>query len=75
MPETLETLHSDVDEIGITAGKVWGFLAENGPSSLNKLTKNLDVSRERAMQAVGWLAREDKIEFEQAIRGRLIRLK
>ena len=75
MLETVETVQTDVDEIGMTAGKVWGFLAENGPSSLNKLTKNLEASRDLVYQAVGWLAREDKIEFEQAVRGRLIRLK
>ncbi|MEZ6130421.1 MAG: winged helix-turn-helix domain-containing protein [Planctomycetaceae bacterium] len=66
---------TDVEEIGTAAGKVWSFLADNGPASLTKLTKNLDVSRELAMQAIGWLAREDKIEFEQAARGRLVRLK
>ena len=75
MLETVETVQNDVDEIGLTAGQVWSFLADNGPASLNKLTKSLDVNRELAMQAIGWLAREDKIAFEQATRGRLIRLK
>jgi len=75
MLETADKVQSDIDEIGYTAGKVWCFLEDNGPASLNKLTKNLEVSRELAMQAIGWLAREDKITFEQAARGRLVRLK
>jgi len=66
---------TDVDEIGVAAGKVWGYLSDNGPASVTKLTKDVDVSRELAMQAIGWLAREDKIEFEQVARGRLVRLK
>ncbi len=70
-----ETPHTDVDEIGFAAGRVWEFLNDNGPSSMHKVVKNLDVPRELAMQAVGWLAREDKLVFEQATRGRLIRLK
>lgn len=75
MPEIAETVQNDVDEIGLTAGKVWGRLADNGPASLTKLTKDLEVSRETVMLAVGWLARENKISFEQANRGRMIHLK
>lgn len=70
-----ETTVNDVDQIGIAAGQIWSYLAENGPSSLNKLTRSLEISRELAMQAVGWLAREDKLDFQQTTRGRLIRLK
>ena len=73
--EVEETRQNDIDEIGFAAGKVWCFLDQEGPASLNRLTTNLDLSRELAMQAVGWLAREDKIVFEQAVRGRVIRLK
>lgn len=65
----------DIERIGTTAGKIWCFLDDEGPASLNKIIRNLEVSRELASQAVGWLAREDKIVFEQAVRGRLIRLK
>ncbi|MEQ9411076.1 MAG: winged helix-turn-helix domain-containing protein [Fuerstiella sp.] len=61
--------------IGDTAGEIWGFLAENGPSSLNRISKSLSVSRELVLQAVGWLAREDKLVFEKNSRGRTIRLK
>ena len=70
-----ENNHSEIEEIGATAGRIWGFLNDNGGASLNKLAKNLEVSRELALQSVGWLAREDKIVFEPAARGRLIRLK
>jgi hypothetical protein len=75
MPEIAESVQNDVDEIGFTAGKVWEFLADNGPVSVTKLTKDLEVSRETVMLAIGWLAREDKISFQQANRGRIVNLK
>jgi hypothetical protein len=70
-----ETTVNDVDRIGTAAGQIWGHLANTGPASLTRLTRDLEISRELAMQAVGWLAREDKLDFEQTTRGRLIRLK
>ena len=43
--------------------------------SLAKLSKTVGAPRDVVMQAVGWLAREDKIEIEETNRGRFIRLK
>ena len=42
--------------------------------SLAKLAKSMDVPRDVIMQAIGWLAREEKVELEEASRGRIIRL-
>ena len=70
-----EFKYADACDIGITAGEIWGYLNTNGASSLNRITTNLKVSRELALQAIGWLAREDKLVFEQTSRGRTIRLK
>ncbi len=65
---------SGVDQIGETAGIVWHMLDENGPMSFNKLAKSMDVPRDVVMQAIGWLAREEKVEIEETSRGRMIRL-
>ena len=65
---------SGIDQIGETAGVVWHILDENGPMSLAKLAKSMDVPRDVVMQAIGWLAREEKVEIEEASRGRIIRL-
>lgn len=70
-----EIKYADTDDIGTAAGVIWGYLNSNGASSLNKITKSLELSRELALQAIGWLAREDKVAFEQTSRGRNIRLK
>jgi len=57
--------HCVVDQIGDTAGLVWNHLCENGPRTLNQLAKEVDAPRDVIMQAVGWLAREDKLSIEE----------
>ena len=59
-----------IDEIGDTAGAVWHCLHEGGPRSVTQLTKEIDAPRDLLMQAVGWLARENKLSIEEDARGR-----
>ena len=63
------------DLIGATAGIVWHYLAESNPVTLHKLARDLDPPRDLLLQAIGWLAREDKIVIEQNGRSRRIRLR
>lgn len=72
---TATSTTSGISQIGETAGLVWHALHENGPLSLAKLTKTVDAPREMILQAIGWLAREDKIEIEETGRGRTISLR
>ena len=51
-------------QIGETAGAVWHLLSEQGPLSTAKIVKQLDLPRDLVMQAIGWLAREDKVNIE-----------
>jgi len=62
-------------QIGETAGVVWHKLAESGPMTLAQLAKSVGGSRDAVMQAIGWLAREGKIEIEDNGRKRLISLR
>ena len=56
---------SCLSDIGETAGKVWHVLDVKGPQTFAKLVKELDdIPRDVIMQAIGWLAREDKVEIE-----------
>jgi hypothetical protein len=71
----MDTMSDCTQQIGETAGQVWHALNENGPLTLAKLTKLVEAPRDTVMQAVGWLAREDKIEMEDRPRGRVITLK
>ena len=46
-----------------TAGKTWRFLGQNGQTSVVQLAKALKEKDELVLQAIGWLAREDKINY------------
>ena len=46
-----------------TAGKTWRFLGQNGQTSVSELVKGLHEKDEIVLQALGWLAREDKIDY------------
>lgn len=62
------------DQIGETAGAVWHYLNEHGATSLTKLVKELEPNRDQVMQAVGWLARENKVALEEEGKARIARL-
>lgn len=62
--------HNSTDQIGDAAGLVWHCLNQQGPRSLTQLSKDVDAPRDVIMQAIGWLAREDKIAIDEDARGR-----
>jgi hypothetical protein len=68
---------SCVASIGETAGEVWRVLSENEPEplALTKLVKAVDEPRDTVMQALGWLAREDKIDIVEEGRQRVVSLR
>lgn len=51
-------------EVGETAGKVWHFLKNNGEKSITQL-KEVESNQLLLNLALGWLAREDKINLEK----------
>ncbi|MCH9652253.1 MAG: winged helix-turn-helix domain-containing protein [Planctomycetes bacterium] len=64
----------EVESIGVVAGVVWKYLSEHDPVTLSKLSREIDAPRDLVMQAVGWLGREGKIEFQKGARSKLISL-
>jgi hypothetical protein len=64
-----------VMEIGKTAGLIWNALDKFGPMSLAKLIKKLGQPRDLVMQALGWLAREEKIDIREEHRSRIVSLR
>jgi hypothetical protein len=66
---------SCVLEIGEVAGLVWKTLSESGPVTMAKLVKAVGEPRDSVMQALGWLAREDKIAIEEDGRSRVVSLR
>jgi len=63
------------EEIGRIAGEIWQLLTERGEMSLSSVVMALNTSQSTAYMALGWLAREDKLEFVKKRRGVLVRLK
>lgn len=52
--------------IGETAGAVWVALHEGGPQTLTAVKKSVAATDEAALMAIGWLAREGKLNFAKA---------
>jgi hypothetical protein len=50
-------------EIGKTAGEIWKYLGKNGKLSLTDLSAKTKIKSDLAHQAIGWLAREEKVQF------------
>jgi hypothetical protein len=51
--------------IGEMAGRVWTILGEKEAVDTSKLPRMLKEKGEVVYQALGWLAREDKVEFHK----------
>lgn len=56
-------------EIGENAGKLWQVLHEQGPLHLTKLIRTTKLSHEQLYEAIGWLARENKISKDNSSDG------
>jgi Mn-dependent DtxR family transcriptional regulator len=49
--------------IGQTAGQIWDALNQNSEMAVTKLPKTLNQKEPVVYQALGWLARENKINY------------
>lgn len=50
-------------QVGETAGRIWHLLNDEGPQTIPQLRKKLNGSSELLNFALGWLAREDKVDL------------
>jgi len=64
-----------IQEIGEVAGKVWHTLDKERQVRVSALQKQIGIAPAMVHMALGWLAREDKIEIEPDGRGYRVRLK
>lgn len=63
------------EKIGEMAGRIWRTLDEEGQLRISTLKKQLDAPEAIIYMALGWLAREDKLEMEAEGRTYKIRLR
>jgi len=62
-------------QVGETAGAIWQALSTAGPLEMAALMEEVDAPQGVFFMAVGWLAREDKLEIEPANGDYTVRLK
>ncbi len=53
--------------IGTNAGIIWNILNNNQRWNINQLCKKSGLSEKEVYIAIGWLARENKIEIEKSV--------
>ena len=70
-PKTSERTLSNKD-IGEVAGEIWGLLATGDGQTLAAIKKSIDAPPDVVAAAIGWLAREDKLEFD--VTGRTLKI-
>lgn len=61
--------------IGESAGKVWEYLDQNGPSSVTKISTETGITKNDMQRAIGWLSKEDKLIVEMKGRTETLSLK
>ena len=52
------------ESIGEAAGKVWRHLNGNGPVPISSVVKATELRRREVDRAIGWLAKEGKVDIE-----------
>ena len=63
------------EQVGLAAGSIWHYLAENGATSVAKLVKELSEEEKIIQRSIGWLAQEGKITVAAVDRVETIALK
>lgn len=56
--------------IGTNAGIIWNLLNNNQRWSIQQLIDVSGLSEKEVYTAIGWLARENKIEMDKSVDGR-----
>ena len=52
------------ERVGLTAGNIWHYLAENGATPVAKLIRELPEEEKIVQRSIGWLAQEGKITLD-----------
>jgi predicted transcriptional regulator len=53
------------EKIGGDAGRLWSVLNENGSKTVKEIKKLTKLTDKEIYAAIGWLAREEKLVFEE----------
>lgn len=73
-----KTLDADANiqqEIINAAGMIYNYLSDKGEVTITKMKKDLDLFENFAEMGLGWLSREDKIEYTKKMRSVTVKLR
>ena len=63
------------EQIIESAGQIYNYLSNKGEVSINKMKKDLSLSENFAEMGLGWLSREDKLEYTQKAKSVTVKLR
>ncbi|MDO5306502.1 MAG: winged helix-turn-helix domain-containing protein [bacterium] len=63
------------EQIIESAGQIYNYLSNKGEVSINKMKKDLSLGDNFAEMGLGWLSREDKLEYTQKAKSVTVKLR
>ena len=63
------------EQIIESAGQIYNYLSNKGEVSINKMKKDLSLNEYFAEMGLGWLSREDKLEYTQKAKSVTVKLR
>ena len=63
------------EQIIESAGQIYHYLNAKGEVSINKMKKDLSLTENFAEMGLGWLSREDKLEYTQKAKSVTVKLR
>ena len=75
MAKTKEFKMGIHEQIIESAGQIYNYLNTKGEVSISKMKKDLDLYGNFTEMGLGWLSREDKLEYTKKIRSVSVKLR
>ena len=63
------------EQIIESAGQIYNYLSNKGEVSINKMKKDLSLTENFTEMGLGWLSREDKLEYTQKAKSVTVKLR
>lgn len=75
MARTSEVKMGIQEQIIESAGQIYNYLSNKGEVSINKMKKDLSLNENFTEMGLGWLSREDKLEYTQKAKSVTVKLR
>ena len=75
MARTTKEVKGIQEQIIESAGTIYNYLNTKGEVSISKMKKDLSLAENFAEMGLGWLSREDKLEYTQKAKSVTVRLR